>query len=156
MKSSTDYDGTATEEEYQKQAYVYKSLYDTVIRLKNEEKIPITAIVFWGTDDGNSWLQDANSVGGSADGTRAQCPLLYDADYEKKPAFWAFVDATQLKPLIQNLQVSHMDDYEGVTETVYGDEDTKVKFQPIWNEKGLGIRIQVEDKQADDDASVTV
>ncbi len=156
LKSSTDYDGTATEEEYQKQAYVYKSLYDTVIRLKNEEIIPSTAIVFWGTDDGNSWLQDANSVGGSADGTRAQCPLLYDADYEKKPAFWAFVDATQLKPLIQNLQVSHMDDYEGVTETVYGDEDTKVKFQPIWNEKGLGIRIQVEDKQADDDDSVTV
>lgn len=156
MKSSTDYDGIATEEEYQKQAYVYKSLYDTVIRLKNEENIPITAIVFWGTDDGNSWLQDANSVGGSADGTRAQCPLLYDADYEKKPAFWAFVDATQLKPVIQKLQVLHMDDYEGVTETVYGDENTKVKFQPIWNENGLGIRVQVKDDQADDEDSVTV
>lgn len=156
LKSSTDYDGVATEEEYQKQAYVYKSLYDTVIRLKNEENIPITAIVFWGTDDGHSWLQDANSVGGSADGTRAQCPLLFDADYEKKPAFWAFVDATQLKPVIQNLQVSHMEDYEGVKETVYGDGDTEVKFQPIWNEKGLGVRIQVKDGQDDEEDSITV
>lgn len=156
LKSSTDYDGVATEEEYQKQAYVFKSLYDTVIRLKNEENIPITAIVFWGTDDGHSWLQDANSVGGSADGTRAQCPLLFDADYEKKPAFWAFVDATQLKPLIQNLQVSHMEDYEGVKETVFGDGDTQVKFQPIWNENGLGVRVQVKDGQDDAEDGVTV
>lgn len=156
MKSSTDYDGTNQEEEYQKQAYVYKSLYDTVIRLKNEENIPITAIVFWGTDDGNSWLQDANSVGGSADGTRAQCPLLFDASYEKKPAFWAFVDAAQLKPVIQKLQVSHMEDYEGVVETVYGDGETEVKFQPIWNENGLGIRVMVEDETDDGEDSVTV
>ncbi len=156
LKSSTDYDGVATEEEYQKQAYVFKSLYDTVIRLKNEENIPITAIVFWGTDDGHSWLQDANSVGGSADGTRAQCPLLFDAEYEKKPAFWAFVDATQLKPLIQNLQVSYMEDYEGVKETVFGDGDTQVKFQPIWNENGLGVRIQVEDGQDDAEDGITV
>ncbi len=49
LKSSTDYDGTNVEEEYQKQAYVYKSLYDTVVGLK-QEGIPITAIVFWGTD----------------------------------------------------------------------------------------------------------
>lgn len=101
MKSSTDYDGINTEEEYQKQAYVYKSLYETVLRMKNEENIPITAIVFWGTDDGNSWLQDSNSAGGSAEGTRAQCPLLFDENYQAKPAFWAFVDNSKLEPVVQ-------------------------------------------------------
>ena len=50
----------------------------------------------------------------------------------------------------------HTDDYEGVTETAYGDGNTEVKFQPIWNENGLGIRVQVKDGQADDEDGVTV
>jgi len=60
--------------------------------LRKEENIPITSITFWGTDDGNSWLNSSNSVGGSADGSRPQCPLLFDAAFQSKPAFWAFVD----------------------------------------------------------------
>ncbi len=90
LKASRGFDGTDLEEEYQKQAEVYQSLYDAVKSLK-QEGVPITAIVFWGTDDRHSWLQSANAAGGSADGTRVQCPLLFDKDYEKKPAFWAFV-----------------------------------------------------------------
>lgn len=97
LKASTGFDGTDMEEEYQKQADVYKSLYDAVKSLK-QEGVPITAIVFWGTDDRHSWLQSANAAGGSADGTRVQCPLLFDKDYQKKPAFWAFVDDSKLEP----------------------------------------------------------
>lgn len=97
LKASRGFDGTDTEEEYRKQAEVYKSLYDAVKSLK-QEGVPITAIVFWGTDDRHSWLQSANAAGGSADGTRVQCPLLFDKDYEKKPAFWAFVDDSRLEP----------------------------------------------------------
>lgn len=97
LKASTGFDGTGMEEEYQKQADVYKSLYDAVKSLK-QEGVPITAIVFWGTDDRHSWLQSANAAGGSADGTRVQCPLLFDKDYEKKPAFWAFVDDSKPEP----------------------------------------------------------
>ena len=96
LKASRGFDGENTEEEYQKQAEVYKSLYDAVKSLKQED-VPITAIVFWGTDDRHSWLQSANAAGGSADGTRVQCPLLFDKDYEKKPAFWAFVDDSKLE-----------------------------------------------------------
>lgn len=96
LKASTGFDGTDMEEEYQKQADVYKSLYDAVKSLK-QEGVPITAIVFWGTDDRHSWLQSANAAGGSADGTRVQCPLLFDKDYQKKPAFWAFVDESKLE-----------------------------------------------------------
>lgn len=97
LKASTGFDGTDMEEEYQKQADVYKSLYDAVKSLK-QEGVPITAIVFWGTDDRHSWLQSANAAGGSADGTRVQCPLLFDKDYQKKPAFWAFVDDSKVEP----------------------------------------------------------
>lgn len=97
LKASRGFDGENTEEEYQKQAQVYKSLYDAVKSMK-QEGVSITAIVFWGTDDRHSWLQSANAVGGSADGTRVQCPLLFDKDYEKKPAFWAFVDDSKLEP----------------------------------------------------------
>ena len=96
LKASRGFDGTDMEKEYQKQAEVYKSLYDAGKSLK-QEGVPITAIVFWGTDDRHSWLQSANAAGGSADGTRVQCPLLFDKDYEKKPAFWAFVDDSRLE-----------------------------------------------------------
>ncbi|MDE7358736.1 MAG: endo-1,4-beta-xylanase, partial [Lachnospiraceae bacterium] len=97
LKASAGFDGTDTEEEYRKQADVYKSLYDAVKSLK-QEGVSITAIVFWGTDDRHSWLQSANAAGGSADGTRVQCPLLFDKDYQVKPAFWAFVDDSKLEP----------------------------------------------------------
>lgn len=97
LKASRGFDGENMEEEYQKQAQVYKSLYDAVKSLK-QEGVPITAIVFWGTDDGHSWLQTFNAAGGSADGSRVQCPLLFDKDYQAKPAFWAFVDDSRLAP----------------------------------------------------------
>lgn len=96
LKASAGFDGSNLEEEYQKQAAVYKSLYDAVRSLK-KEGVPITAIVFWGTDDRHSWLQSTNAAGGSADGTRVQCPLLFDKDYQTKPAFWAFVDDSKLQ-----------------------------------------------------------
>lgn len=155
LKSSTDYDGTNVEEEYKKQAYVYKSLYDAAVSLK-QEGVPITAIVFWGTDDGHSWLQDANSVGGSSDGTRVQCPLLFDRDYQAKPAFWAFVDDSKLAPVIQEVQAAQMDDYKAAAAVVFGDEETAAAFVPIWNEKGLGVKVQVEDAKADNTDRVTM
>lgn len=149
LKSSMDFDGTSVEEEYQKQAYVYQSLFDAVVNLK-KEGVPITAIVFWGTDDGHSWLQGANFVGGSADGTRMQCPLLFDAQYQAKPAFWAFVDPSKLGAVIRSAQVMQMDDYDAAEAIAFGDEETKAAFVPIWNDKGMGVKVLVEDAKADE------
>lgn len=149
LKSSNDFDGSDPEEEYAKQASVYRSLHEAVVSLK-QEGIPITAIVFWGTDDGHSWLQYSNSVGGSADGRRVQCPLLFDAQYQPKPAFWAFVDASRLGPVIHSAQALQMYDYEAASEIVFGDDETRASFAPIWNEKGLGVKVAVEDAKADD------
>lgn len=155
LKSSMDFDGSNLEEEYRKQAFVYKSFYDAVISLK-QDGVPITAIVFWGTDDNHSWLQYSNVVGGSADGSRQQCPLPFDGNYQPKPAFWAFVDDTKLGLVIQSVQALQMNDYEVVEATVFGDEETKASFAPIWNEKGLGVKVTVEDTDPDDSDSVTV
>ena len=98
MKASNSYDGTAAtrEAEFRTQGYRYKELFDTVKSLR-EEGVNITNITVWGVVDKNSWLQTSNSVGGAADGTRKQCPLLFDDDYQVKPAFWAFADSSRIE-----------------------------------------------------------
>ena len=98
MKASSGYDGTAAtrEEEFAVQGRRYKELYDTVKSLR-EEGVNISNITLWGVVDKNSWLQTFNAVGGAADGKQRQCPLLFDDDYQVKPAYWAFVDGSRLE-----------------------------------------------------------
>lgn len=156
MKSSSDYDGSDVKAEYQKQAYQYKSIYDAVVRLKKEENISITNITFWGTDDGNSWLQDANNVGGAADGSRPQCPLLFDASLEKKPAFYAFVDASKLEPFIREIEAPITEDFDAGQEYKYEAEDVKVRFTPVFEADTLKVKVTVRDKTVDESDGVTV
>lgn len=156
LKSSNDYTGADVDAEYQKQAYKYKDIYDTVVKLVNEEKMPITAIVFWGTDDGNSWLQDSNSVGGSADGTRPQCPLLFDAMYQPKPAFWAFVDPSKLPPFVQEVTALQTKQYELAGSYEAKKDDVRINFTPIWNEEAVSVKVFVGDKTQDADDEVSV
>lgn len=52
----------------------YKAFFDVLKKLK-DEGIDIDAVVIWGVSDLNSWR-----------GT--QYPLLFDAEYKAKPAFW--------------------------------------------------------------------
>jgi len=60
------------------QATRYKTFMSKVVDLK-KEGLNITAVVFWGVTDATSWL------GGY--------PLLFDADYKAKPAFYSVVEA---------------------------------------------------------------
>ena len=150
------YTGEDVDTEYQKQAHVFKSLYDVVVRLKNEENIPITAIIFWGTDDGNSWLQTSNSVGGSADGSRPQCPLLFDAEYNAKPAFWAFVDPSQLKPAIQEIIALETDDFNAAQTINAQLDDVYIDFTPVWSTEGVKVKMLIRDRSKDDNDAVTV
>lgn len=98
MKASDSYDGTeATREaEFLKEGYRYEELFDTVKSLR-DEGVNITNITVWGVVDKNSWLQTFHSVGGASDGTQKQCPLLFDDDYQVKPAYWAFVDSSRIE-----------------------------------------------------------
>lgn len=54
--------------------------------------VNISGMTVWGVVDKYSWLQTANNVGGASDGTRKQCPLLFDDNYEAKPSYWVFVE----------------------------------------------------------------
>jgi len=58
-------------------------------------------MTFWGVIDTTSWLQTRNSVGGAADGSVMQYPLLFDGDYKVKPAFWAFADEAKYEESIK-------------------------------------------------------
>jgi len=156
LKSSSDYDGSDANAEYQKQAHRYKELYDSVCKLTKEEQLPITSIVFWGTDDGNSWLQSSNSVGGSSDGSRPQCPLLFDKDYQAKPAFWAFVDPSKLDPIINEISALQTEDASIAEEIIFEKDDVSLKFYPTWTPNGVLVKAAVADNSKDDDDSVTV
>ena len=107
LKSSSTYDGTdlTLQDEYTKQAYKYKEIYDSMKELEAEGKVKVAGIVFWGVIDGNSWLQAYTGVGGGVTDGSPQCPLLFDDDYHAKPAYWAFVDPTKLAPMMHSVSI---------------------------------------------------
>ena len=92
IKARESYDGSdeMKEEEYKKQAQRYRTLYYTLKKLNKEEGINITGMTFWGTVDKYSWLQSRSNVGGGSTKNLPQCPLLFDSDYQPKPAFDVF------------------------------------------------------------------
>lgn len=92
IKASDGYDGSeeAKEKEYAKQATRYRVLYMIMKNQNNQPDIHMTGITFWGTVDHYSWLQSHSNVGGGNTGNLNQCPLLFDENYEPKPAFYVF------------------------------------------------------------------
>ena len=158
FKASKDYNGTNNAVEYQKQAYRYKTIYDAILSLEKEGKANFNTITFWGTHDGVSWLQDSNVVGGAADGDKPQCPLLFDDNYQAKPAYWAFVDASKLEPFINEEVAIEADDFDTDLSKEYSftTGDAQVTFTPIWNSDGLQVQVYVEDSTIDESDAVTV
>lgn len=99
LKVSGDISNDASKEkEYLAQAERYRDIYQLLKRLDAEDGIEIGGFTVWGTVDKYSWLQNSSSVGGGADGTLTQCPLLFDSDYKVKPSYWALVDYTMVDP----------------------------------------------------------
>lgn len=88
----------AREKEYLAQAERYHDIFRVLQKLNAEDGIEVGGFTVWGTVDKYSWLQNSSSVGGGADGTLTQCPLLFDSDYKVKPSYWAFVDYTMVDP----------------------------------------------------------
>jgi endo-1,4-beta-xylanase len=70
-----------------RQGYRYKELFDAFKALNKE----ISMVVFWGINDGNSWLQNRPIK-------RVDAPLLFDADYQAKYAYWGLIDPSKLPP----------------------------------------------------------
>lgn len=152
LKASSSYDGTKStrEAEYTKEAYRYKEIFDSVKKLE-AEGVDFGGITFWGVIDGNSWLQSRSSVGGGADGSQAQVPLLFDDDYKAKPAFYAFVDASKLAPLTKSINIIQSLDgsYKNGTSYTLGETDASAEFIPVWEEGTLKIQVTVKDTSVD-------
>ncbi|WP_249897374.1 endo-1,4-beta-xylanase [Paenibacillus sp. PK3_47] len=63
------------------QAHRYREIFD--VFMKHREKL--TAVIFWGKDDRNTWLR-------SFPVKRNNWPLLFDEQLQAKYAYWALVD----------------------------------------------------------------
>lgn len=70
-----------TDDDYAKQADKYAELFDMFLDFADEGVID--AILFWGTDDENSWL---NNMDGKM---RRNAALIVDRDLTLKPCFWS-------------------------------------------------------------------
>jgi len=158
LKSSDTYDGTEAtlQDEYNKQAYKYKELYDAMKELQNEGKVKVAGMVFWGVIDGNSWLQAYTGVGGGVTDGSPQCPLLFDDDYKAKPAYWAFVDDSKLAPMMHSITIlqAPADGFENVGEEKF--DDIASTFKAIWNEGQIQFQVNVVDYTEDDSDKVTI
>jgi len=98
LKASGDISSeTGLKSEYLAQAERYHDIYQLLLKL-HKEGLNIGGITWWGTVDHHSWLQTSSSVGGGADGTMTQCPLLFDTNYKVKPSYWAFVNYLMVDP----------------------------------------------------------
>lgn len=157
FKASSTYDGTAAtkESEYTKMAYCHKNLYEAIKALKNEGT-NVSGLTVWGVIEPNSWLHSQSNVGGGANGS-AQCPLLFDGNYKAKPAYWAYVDASQLKPAIQKVTITEAKDGNIAGETYTIDQgEVQAEFIPVWDKDGLTVQVKVKETTANDADAVTV
>lgn len=161
LKASNGYDGTAAalQDEYTKQAYRYKEIYEVLRKVDAENNgIDINGITIWGVIDGNSWLQSSSSVGGGADGTNPQVPLLFDDDYKAKPAFYAFVNPDVLEPFTQKITVVESIDTTFANGTAYSfaKDDVETVFVPVWENGKIKVDVTVYDKEKEEGDQVTV
>ena len=157
FKASSTYDGTAAakESEYTKMAYCHKNLYEAIKALK-AEGTNVSGLTVWGVIEPNSWLHSQSNVGGGANGS-AQCPLLFDGNYKAKPAYWAYVDASQLKPAIQKVTITEAKDGNIAGETYTIDQGAvQAEFIPVWDAEGLTVQVKVKDTTENDADAVTV
>lgn len=68
-----------TEESFTAQAEYYKGIFDAIYAHKDN----ISAVVVWGVTDDGSWRAN-------------RCPLLFDADYKAKPAFYSIIEGREI------------------------------------------------------------
>lgn len=152
IKSSVGFDGKDLETEFTKEGHRYKDIYE-IVRKINAEHIKgslkgyVQNITIWGTHDPVSWLKTSNSVGGSADGKTPQYPLLFDDYYGAKPAYWAFVNASQLEPLVRDVNAMQTDKFEYANAIRFAAGTDDVIIRPIWNADKLKVQVVVNDEK---------
>lgn len=171
LKPSATFDGSEAKlaDELNREGDYYARLYETAKNLKNSG-INFTGITVWGVIDSNSWLQDANNVGGASDGKMKVFPLLFDEHYQAKLTYWAFVDPSKIEP-VEGLKRPTIEIAQG-TVNVDGEIDDAwknaetVKLEIVvqsvavtcdakllWDKDNLYVLMDVKDKDLNDASS---
>ena len=76
---------TWSDEELEQQAEKYAELFDMFLDFADEGIID--SVVFWGTDDENSWLNSTPKL-------RRNAALIIDRDFSLKPSFYSIAEVT--------------------------------------------------------------
>ncbi|MDE6788281.1 MAG: endo-1,4-beta-xylanase [Ruminococcus sp.] len=106
----TELDATTTtnptDESFAAQAEYYKGIVDSIYAHKDN----ISALVIWGVTDDGSWRAD-------------RCPLLFDADYKAKPAFYSIIEGREIpeKPTTGKPDENTTTTAEPIGKTLIGD-----------------------------------
>lgn len=151
MLASKSYDGSDAQKEAElvKQAYRYKEFIDVILKAK-DNGTNITALVFWGVADDDSWL-----VSPEFSDNRHNMPLLFDENLKAKPAYWGIVDSSILSPYINEENVTESDDKDWtLASPISIGENASVKF--LWNNEKLYVQVTVKDATSDADDKITI
>ncbi len=153
VKASSTFNKAELEKEHDKQGWRFKEIFEAYKEIEANYPGRVGGITMWGITDETSWLQSQNSAGGGATGNSGCAPLLFYVDNyvaKAKPAYYAFVDPSQLKPMIQDVtivqQMAENDFSNGIVYNILGESEVNVgTFVPMWTEEGLAIKVTVND-----------
>ncbi len=152
MLASKSYDGSDAQKEAElvKQAYRYKEFVDTILKAK-DDGTNITALVFWGVADDDSWLISPEFSDG-----RHNMPLLFDENLKAKPAYWAIVDPSKLAPNINEADVLESSKDWSLASPINIGTDGKASMKLLWNDGKLFVQVTVKDGTSDAGDKVTI
>ncbi len=117
-----------TDENFATQAQYYSDIMDVLVKYSDN----ISAVVFWGLTDDGSWRAN-------------QYPLLFDEEYQAKPAFYSIVDGLELPDTTTTTTTGETTTGTG-TYTLLGDVNCDGWF--MVNDVILLNRFLAEDKTA--------
>lgn len=127
--NDTDSYETVPEDVHIKLAYRYKEVFDLFLELKDK----ISAVVLWGTDDGNSWLR-------SFPITRLNAPLLFDDQLQAKYAYWAVIgDLSKVPPLVEEESPAAVQMEKKRMKAVRGTPQIDGEWDDIWDAAEEGV-----------------
>ncbi len=139
-----------------RQAYRYRDMMNVFLKYKDQ----INAIIFWGKDDGNTWLTTFPTV-------RNNWPLLFDAKLQAKYAYWALVDPSKV-PIEPKKVVASQGNakIDGVMEQDWNraslipvlrpDGSKAGDFRLLWDANNLYLLADVNDTTVNGKDSITV
>jgi endo-1,4-beta-xylanase len=132
------------EELIARQGWRYKELFDELMRCKDI----ISNVTLWGLTDSGSWLNNRPIP-------RKDAPLLFDDQYQAKPAYWAIVDPAKLSVQIQRISAAKgspaIDGTEELAWKVSPWTDAKngsgpaTSFKTLWDKGFLYVLWEVTD-----------